>query len=301
MKADLTKITKANIDTCTVCNHICVFCPNQDARTPKNILPAEDFRTILADLTAHAQLDELGLSAKGEPLLNPQLGDIIRIAKEEFRIPYVYISTNGSLLSKSILQSLLDAGLDSIKFSINAFDRESYLKIHGKDHFDRVMANLSHAIDMMEEYKFNLLTSSVTDLLEEEIKKCFQEHIGDKVNRIKFILRYNTDFRPHEESEREEGLEYPACPYLFNEVYVDSNGDLRACCIDYFNVLNFGSLKETPIKDRWHSSQFEKLRKLHIEKTLPNNHLCYRCLTYEQDMFENEKHIDETLREKRSE
>ena len=82
MKADLSKVTKANIDVCTVCNHTCVFCPNQDARTPKNIMPAENFRKVMADLTSHAKLDELGLSAKGEPLLNPQLGDIVRIAKK---------------------------------------------------------------------------------------------------------------------------------------------------------------------------------------------------------------------------
>ena len=299
MKADLSKVTKANIDICTVCNHTCVFCPNQDARTPKNIMPAENFRKVMADLTVHAKLDELGLSAKGEPLLNPQLGDIVRIAKKEFKIPYVYISTNGSLLSRSILVALLEAGLDSIKFSINAFDRDSYKEIHGKDHFDRVMINLGHAVDLLDDYDFNLLTSSVTDLPEDEIRNRYREHIGDRTDAIKFILRYNTDFRPHEESQREQGLDYPACPYLFNEIYIDSNCDLRACCIDYFNVLNFGSLLDTPIEKVWHSPKFDALRKSHIDKRLPGNHLCYRCLTFEQDMFENEKHIDEILKGKR--
>lgn len=300
MKADLSKVTKANIDVCTVCNHTCTFCPNQDQRTPKNIMPAEDFHKVLTDLTAHISPRELGLSAKGEPLLNPQLGDIISIAKQQFNIPYVYISTNGSLLNESILKSLLDLGLDSIKFSINAFDRESYKDIHGKDHFDRVMNNLTNAIDMSATHNFKLLISSVTGLESHEIREAFRKQIGDKIDKIKYIIRYKEEFRPHIETEIKAGLDYSHCPYLGKEVYIDPTCQLAPCCNDYFGQLNFGSLLETPLEELWNSNKFIALKTMIEEKKLPHTHLCYRCLTNDQDMCENDKHAVETLQDKRS-
>ena len=39
-------------------------------------------------------------------------------------------------------RELLDAGLSSIKFSINGGTREAYLRAHGKDHFDRAVENV---------------------------------------------------------------------------------------------------------------------------------------------------------------
>ncbi|WP_300900406.1 hypothetical protein [uncultured Helicobacter sp.] len=45
----------------------------------------------------YVQTDELGLSAKGEVLLNKDLEAIIWHCKNVYKIPYVYISSNGAL------------------------------------------------------------------------------------------------------------------------------------------------------------------------------------------------------------
>lgn len=300
MKPALAQVRKVNFDTCTVCNHVCSFCPNPDRRTVKNILSAADFRVVMEDVCSETGIEELGLSAKGEPLLNPQLPEIVALAKRTFKIPYVYISTNGSLLSRRLLETLLDAGLDSVKFSINAFTREDYRAVHGKDHFQRVLANLADAVELRRQRRFNLLTSSVTERDEAVIRERLGELIGDLAGDIRYVLRYNQDFRPMNGRARAAGLPYAACPYLFREVYIDADCDLIACCIDYFGEIRFGNLKERRLAELWQGEAFERLRGMHAARTLPEDHLCYRCLTYEQDMIENERHIENVLKDKRS-
>ena len=46
------------------------------------------------------------------------------------------MTSNGALATPEKIRAVIDAGLDSIKFSINAPERKMYAFIHGKDDFD---------------------------------------------------------------------------------------------------------------------------------------------------------------------
>ncbi|RAZ93288.1 radical SAM protein, partial [Klebsiella oxytoca] len=55
---------------------------------------------------------------------------------------YVYLTSNGALATPERIRAVVDAGLDSIKFSINAPERKLYEFIHGQDDFDKVFDHL---------------------------------------------------------------------------------------------------------------------------------------------------------------
>lgn len=139
---------KVNFDICTFCNHKCTFCSNSDKRTIKNIVKKEDFIQVMSNISKYLQIEQLGLSAKGEVLINSDIKEIIRICKDTFNIPYVYISSNGSLLTKELANDILEAGLDSIKFSINGMEKDEYKQIHLKDDFEIVIENLKYLIEL---------------------------------------------------------------------------------------------------------------------------------------------------------
>ena len=69
--------TKLNFDICTFCNHKCTFCSNADERTLKESVSYDDFIAVMDNVVKYVKIEELGLSAKGEVLLNK---DIIKIA-----------------------------------------------------------------------------------------------------------------------------------------------------------------------------------------------------------------------------
>ncbi|MDD4951022.1 MAG: radical SAM protein [Desulfovibrionaceae bacterium] len=277
----LSRIKKANIDTCTLCNHRCVFCPSHQARALKNTLSMDDFRLVLDQVCGQAAISELGLSAKGEPLLNKDLEDMVALAKRGRKIPYVYISTNGALLHGPRLAALLDAGLDSVKFSINAFDREGYRRVHGRDDFDLVLENLGLAIEEKSRRPFRILVSAVTELPDRVIRERLEALLGPGIKALDHIWHYGRCYMPgFPEPPAPPDAAYRPCPLIFNEIYVDANCDLMACCVDYFGELRFGNLKDRPLSELWAGPGFEALRRMHRERSLPEGHMCRLCLTH---------------------
>ena len=119
------------IETSNACNHSCIFCGHQKMKRKVGKIDTNFLYDILQqayDLGTR----EVGFYATGEPFLVKELPDYIRRAKE-IGYDYVYLTSNGSLATPECIRSVIDAGLDSIKFSINAPERRMYEFIHGKD------------------------------------------------------------------------------------------------------------------------------------------------------------------------
>ena len=78
------------------CNLSCAFCPG--TRRARRMLPAEEFRLLAGKLRPWT--DYLYLHVLGEPLLHPQLAEILASAGElGFRVCLV---TNGTLLAQRV-------------------------------------------------------------------------------------------------------------------------------------------------------------------------------------------------------
>lgn len=58
----------------------------------------------------------------GEPMIRKDLPKVIRDIKQNFRWIYIYMVTNGSLLTEEKAEELFDAGLDQLSISINYLD-----------------------------------------------------------------------------------------------------------------------------------------------------------------------------------
>ena len=85
---------------------------------------------------------ELGLYATGESFLVKDLAKYVELAKGEIGYEYLFITTNGALATPERVKPVLDAGLDSIKFSISAGTSETFKRIQGRDDFWLVVNNL---------------------------------------------------------------------------------------------------------------------------------------------------------------
>jgi MoaA/NifB/PqqE/SkfB family radical SAM enzyme len=76
----------------------------------------------------------------GEPLLNPDLGRMIRHLKQ--RGAYVLFNSNGLLLRGRKARDLAGSGLDELRVSIDGGTPATYQTVRGVDGFDRILANL---------------------------------------------------------------------------------------------------------------------------------------------------------------
>src|SRR5271163_33052 len=90
------------------------------------------------------------LHGVGEPMLVKQLPRMIRYLKD--RGVYVLFNTNGTLLApKKRRQELIDTGLDELRVSLDAAEAKSFLKVRGKNMFDRIVRNVGEFTALQRE------------------------------------------------------------------------------------------------------------------------------------------------------
>lgn len=126
------------------CNFTCPHCYTRSGSGEfgETTLTIDDIKR-LAD-----EADELGVYEidiqGGEPLLNPQLFDILEaIGTDRF---YVYITTNGWFLDKDMAVKLARGGVDRVSVSIDAFSPEEHDSFRRKEgSFQRCIDALNYA------------------------------------------------------------------------------------------------------------------------------------------------------------
>jgi MoaA/NifB/PqqE/SkfB family radical SAM enzyme len=120
------------------CNLLCETCP----RTFEELEPPADMSwelfTRIVDQVPN--IARVVLHGVGEPMLVRELPRMIRYLKD--RGTYVLFNTNGTLLQPKGFQKLIDTGLDELRVSLDAADRDSYLKVRGKDFFNRIVRDV---------------------------------------------------------------------------------------------------------------------------------------------------------------
>ena len=281
------------IELSNACNHKCVFCTNPYMTRTIKRLDNEKLIKIIQD-SFDCGARELGFYTTGEPFIYKNIDKIIKKSKE-IGFEYTYISTNGALATPSKAKDVIEAGIDSIKFSINAFDKEDYNVVHGKDEWDLVLKNLKFISDYRKQHKkkFRLyVTSVITNITENKIRD-FKKILNGLVDEIQLsavhaqggymskaydLLKVSNtvassldvNFNQTKESDTD------ICTIPFNRLHVTCEGYLTACCVDYQNYLTVADLNVMSIGDAWRSEDFRKLREKHLTKKLHNT-LCDNC------------------------
>ncbi len=138
----------ANIEITTYCNLKCKYCARSQFKRKNKHMPFGFFRNILALMPDIYRITLVGL---GEPLMHPQIADFIRYAKSLKKKTAVV--TNAMLLDTEISRKLLDAGLDSITFSIDWFDRRSASLVRKGTDFNRVINNIKEFVNISKSIK----------------------------------------------------------------------------------------------------------------------------------------------------
>ena len=112
----MRRLRKAYLEITNVCNLACDFCPGTQ-RAPGFLSP-EGFRTLAGRLRPHT--DYLYLHLMGEPLLHPQLGDLLEEADAlGFR---VMLTTNGTLLRQREALLLGSPAVKKVSVSVHSFE-----------------------------------------------------------------------------------------------------------------------------------------------------------------------------------
>lgn len=273
------------IELSNACNHACIFCTHQKMKRPVGFIDEALLYRVLRqayDLGTR----EVGFYATGEPFLVNALPEYIKTAKE-IGYEYVYLTSNGSLATPEKIRAVVDAGVDSVKFSINAPERALYEFVHGRDDFDAVVEHLrclnAYRTESGRRYKIfitGILTRYTQDLREEYARVfqgladeiVFKEvyNQGGNMPEIDSLLRCTYD--------RET---YRRCNLPFDSIYVTHEGYLSVCNADYENMLVVADLNQVSLKDGWYGETMKRVRQAFMDDRL-DGMICDGCIHHER-------------------
>jgi len=114
-----------------LCNFSCLNCRFHSSHTQRDTayrpkerrMPLELVRKLAPELRA-ARAGIIVVSAAGEPLLHPELPEILKLLKTSGA--KIKLLTNGSLLRESVAQLLIDQDIDELRVSMWAKDEEEF-------------------------------------------------------------------------------------------------------------------------------------------------------------------------------
>lgn len=129
------------------CNLRCTYCMPHDfaAWMPsEELLTTEELMKVL-EIGVSLGIEEVRLTG-GEPLLRPDIVDIVARINSLPNPPKLSLTTNGIRLAE-LAQPLKDAGLERVNVSLDTLDAERFKKMTYRDRFDDVMKGLKAARD----------------------------------------------------------------------------------------------------------------------------------------------------------
>ncbi|MBH44552.1 MAG: GTP 3',8-cyclase MoaA [Gammaproteobacteria bacterium] len=172
------------------CNFRCSYCMpheifNHDYTflSKNNLLSYEEivrFSTILKNVG----LKKIRLTG-GEPLLRKNIDRLIYSLRERAQINEISLTTNGSLLNKSIAQDLKTSGLNSITISLDSINDFTLEKINTlKNNKSKILEAIDIAIKVFGSVKVNMVV--IKDINDSEIIPMI-EYLNDPRIQLRFI------------------------------------------------------------------------------------------------------------------
>jgi MoaA/NifB/PqqE/SkfB family radical SAM enzyme len=281
------------------CNYRCGFCALRTRESqPKWDMDFGLFKRITREMR-DAGVEEIGVFYLGESFMNPRLlVDCIRYLKQEIGMPYVFLTSNASMSFPEAVDECMKAGLDSLKWSVNAADEAQFEHIMGVSGklFHRALENIASAWTVRGQghYSTGLYASSIRydGVQQEKMEALLAEHVRPYVDQHYWLPLYSMGaFATRREAElgyrptagnqgRIEALREPLpCWSAFTEGHVTAEGKLSACCFDATAHWTMGDLNTLSFMDAWNSAPFVKLRAAHLKRDVRGT-VCEQCLAY---------------------
>jgi MoaA/NifB/PqqE/SkfB family radical SAM enzyme len=284
------------IELTSQCNYRCGFCAHRLRMKDRGEMDRAFFERVVGEMV-DAGVEELGMFYIGESFMCDWLAEAIRFAKDR-GIRYAFLTTNGSLATRERVRACMEAGLDSLKFSMNNADETQFREIAQVKAklFRDSIANLktAHAVRESGGYKCGLFASSIQyDGAQQERMLKLVDEIRPYVDEHYWLPLYSMGSLT---TEREEELGYRPiagnqgrvgalrdplpCWSAFTEGHITQDGKLSACCFDAGDKWVMADLKEVGFMEGWNSPAFRALRAAHLRKDVSGT-ICESCVAYQ--------------------
>ena len=271
--------SRVYIEITNRCNLSCDFC--HGTRRPLHTMTPSEFRILAQKLRGESSY--LYLHVLGEPLLHPQLPELLAIAGDlDFRVCLV---TNGTLLARQRETLLAAPALHKLSVSLHSFegnggvgDLEEYLQQVWDACLPLSQRGVLCALRLWNDGAAQRCNARVLDFL--------SGRIGQDVETLSRDARGNRTLRSHLFLEQAERFDWPDlaapasganfCHGLTRQLAVLCDGTVTPCCLDSEGTIALGNLFTQTLPEILQSPRVAAMAAGFAARN-PSEELCRRC------------------------
>lgn len=269
---------RAYVEITNICNLRCAFCPG--TKRPERFMPPEEFRILARRLRPHTGF--LYLHVMGEPLLHPQLGELLEIgAAEGFRL---CLTTNGTLLEQRHDLLLSAPVLHKLSVSLHSMEGNNAGALGG------YLAGVWESVQALSQAgiicALRLWNIGGQETRNGEILAFLGDRLGTHPLDLPQLRRGSWKLGQRLYLEQAEKFDWPElegperaagfCLGLRDQVAVLVDGTVTPCCLDHEGDIPLGNLLAEEL-DGILSSPRARAICDGFSQGRPSEELCRRC------------------------
>ena len=285
-----------DIELTNHCNFRCRMCNTGSGKLQRS-------KGFMSDYTWDRLMGEISetkmglrFTGCGEPMLHPKfLAYIEQAKKKEF---LVHITTNASLINTEIMDRLITMHVDSIKFSFQGVDRETYNEMRLGGNYDRLFEAIKKFYVKRggKLLPYFHLATTLTDETPEQIesfRKTFShyvdylsvgitllEHFDPDEISSEFARKKYTKLKLYQEKRISEAPHFVSCPEIFDKLNIWWDGGVTPCCNDYEGEMFVGNIHENSLMELWNCEKLRTYREILSKRNFDAIPLCRKCVDY---------------------
>lgn len=283
------------IDPSGACNFKCCFCPCNNATENQSnrhtVMAFDMFTSIVDGLTQFpGKVPVIDLYGLGEPLLNRNFVRMVKYLKSKNVCHMIRTTTNGSLLTKALIDELVDSGIDYVKISIEGLSASDYKEICDITiDYDELIENIRY-LYKKSRGKFEIGTKIISSAFSSQEDRQRYLDLFSPITDYTYIRNVQTNWAEFDNLVIPDGTEdgkycnnkippYDVCSYPLTHMLVHSNGDIGLCCYDWKHETAYANIAQMSVPEAWTSKELQAIRLAHLtgkRGTLPYCRSCIR-------------------------
>ena len=234
------------------------------------------------------QVKVINLYGFGEPLVNKNIVQMARFIKENNVCRELRITTNGALLTHELSEQFVEAGVDMLRFSIEALDDAEYKRVTGVTvSFEKLRREIEYLYQISRGTNTIVSVKTLNVALKDKKDADHFYDIFEPISDCSYIQdttqawsEFNA-FVP--EGNYEAGNigdmmdEDKICSFPLTNMAIHSNGSVGVCPQDWKFATEYGNVKESHLVDLWNSKKLYGIRSLHLKGLRHKMNYCKDC------------------------
>ncbi|NEX21710.1 radical SAM protein [Thiorhodococcus mannitoliphagus] len=292
------------VEPTNICNFRCAPCVHGSENTRSDLKPLRHmtmalYGKLISELREWSgpPLKLLRLAMLGEPFINPDFIEMVRLAKEARVAERVDTFSNGSLLSGDVAERLVDVGIDSIRFSIYAVTPDRHLDVTGsRCAIEEIRNNIKRLRDIRDAKGrcAPCIFVKMFDAYGDENNLFYEmyEGIADEIGLEKvhnatnysgndLVKMYYGDSvrseRAYNEYAQSLNAHRIACSRPFMSMVINNIGDCLMCTHDPAKGTKIGNCNDSTLQELWSGNAMFEFRRMHLQNHKHENPICAHC------------------------